>query len=121
MINLKLNVHLKNIIIGFGFLLIAIYSYLAYPSRASFYFPLLFLLLIAIITGIFEQMKYYHKHSYQTIGTLLIVIMWVVSLLQPISSGIDKQVYYVEMVSLTLLIIFVIIYAPKEWEKELNR
>ena len=106
------------VIYGAIFLILNISYYLDNTPTSSYYLPLIFVFLMLVITGLFEFREYYNKFLYQVVLILVLSIMWIVIYIQPISHGVDTMVYYVETGLLTIMLIWMFIYLPKEWEKK---
>lgn len=103
-----------NIIVGFGFLIVFTLQYLRDPL--SYYVPLIFFFLIFIIMGIFE-FREYNKIVY-ILSTVLLVVMWIVSFIQSLSSDVNEIVYYIETGLITLAIIILFIDSLKRLRKK---
>jgi len=102
---------------GLGLIWSSLFYLISTPASSYYYIPLIFSFLILFISGIFEIREYYNKHLYQIVITTILVIMWLIIYIQSLSSGVDKTIYYIETGLFTILIIALIIYAPKTWGK----
>lgn len=103
------------ILIGIFLLIINILQYFWNPS--SYDFPVFFVFSMIIVTGLFYLGKYYNKIFYLGIVTAVLVVMWVVSFIQPLSPDIDKMKYYMELGIVTLMILVLAISTLKTWKK----
>ncbi|NYB26165.1 MAG: hypothetical protein HVN34_02340 [Methanobacteriaceae archaeon] len=65
-------------------------QYLIEPS--SYDIPLLFLYLIALTTGLFLIKSCYNKTVYSLVTIGVLVVMWIIVLVHPISSDVDKTI-----------------------------
>jgi hypothetical protein len=109
--------------IGLGFILL-VYSILVYffnPVVNAV--PGLILSFIFIITGLFQNRKYYNKKLYSLCVCMFLVIMWLSILLQffnPSSAFpiISVYIYDIFPLILTVAIIwFVFRHIPRKWDK----
>jgi tetratricopeptide (TPR) repeat protein len=95
--------------------------YLMEPS--SYDIPVIFLYLITFITGLFLIKACFNKTLYSLVIIGVLVVMWVLVFVQPFSSDVDKTILYVEIGSITLIVILVLIIMLKLWdnmEKEIE-
>lgn len=105
---------LTEIILGTLLLVSPILSYLHNTSVSSYFFPLIFVFIIMIITGVFMFVEYYNKNLYILIVTTVLVVMWALIYILPLSLGVDKIVYYLETVIITLLIVITVMDTIKK-------
>lgn len=102
------------IIIGV-LLIINILQYLIKPS--SYDIPILFLYLIALVTGLFLIKACFNKKRYNLVIIGLLMVMWVIVCVQPITPDVSKTLYFVESGSITLIVLLVLILMVKLWDK----
>lgn len=107
---------LYEILFGAFFLIINIINYLRDPS--SYYIPFVFIFVTFIITGIFKFRKYYNKNLYLMIGAIILLLMWISGLIQTLSPDVDYILYYIETGLISLVIILVLNYSIKKWNKQ---
>lgn len=110
---MKSGLSVLNIIMGFGFLIVFTLQYLRDPS--SYYIPLIFFFLIFIIMGIFE-FRGYNKIVY-ILSTVLLIMMWTVSFIKPLSSDVIESFYQVENGLITVAIIILFVDSLKRLKK----
>lgn len=100
---------------GFGFLIVSTLQYLRDPS--SYNVPLIFFFIVFVIIGIFELRGYYNKIGY-ILSCFFLVVMWIVSLIKPLSSDVNSVFYYIEVGIITLAIIILFIDSLKRFRKK---
>ena len=106
---------------GIGLLTITISKYL--DSFNYLYFPLIFIFLTSIITGLFELKEYYYKTFYLISIILSITVMWAIIYIQLAPPIVDKPIFYLITILTTLFIIIVTIFTVKrgkEFQKALE-
>ncbi len=107
---------LTEILIGSFGLMGASLAYLN-NMTTSYYLPLIFGLLTVLITGVFEFREYFNKKLYQIILTVILLIMGIVMYIR-FSPSVDEIIYGIEAVLIITIIIAMIIYTPKTWDKK---
>lgn len=103
------------ILIGIFLLMTDILQYLWNPS--SYDIPVLFVFSMIVITGLSYLGRYYNKKFYLVTVSLILVVMWIMGFILPLSPDINKLKYYIELGVVTLMIMVLIISTFKTWDK----
>lgn len=111
---MKSGLSILDIIMGFGFLILVTLQYLGDPS--SYYVPLIFFFVIFIMMGIFEFIGY--NKIFYVLSAVLLVIMWMVSFIEPLSPDVNETFYYIETGLITLAIIILFVDSLKRLRKK---
>ena len=111
---MKSGLSILDIILGFGFLIVFTLQYFLGDS-SSYYVPLIFFFLIFIMMGIFEFRGY--KIVY-VLSAVLLIVMWIVSFIKPISPDVNETFYYVEIGLITLAISMLFVDSLKRLRKK---
>lgn len=92
--------------LGILSILILILANLLYLGDPTFPYgiPLLLALLFCLTCGLFEYRKYYNQIVYSIIITIFLVVIWALTLIQPLSRIVDVTVYRLETVIITLIL-----------------
>jgi len=111
---MKSGLSILDIILGFGFLIVFTLQYFLGDS-SSYYVPLIFFFLIFIMMGIFEFRGY--KIVY-VLSAVLLIVMWIVSFIKPISPDVNETFYYIEIGLITLAISMLFVDSLKRLRKK---
>ncbi len=108
---------LSLIIINLLFLSSISLAYFGNMSLKSYYLPFIFIFLSLIIVGFIELLEFRNKTFLGIILAIITLVMWIFVYMTPISPGVNLTFYYIETGLITLAIIVLAIFLPREWKK----
>lgn len=89
-------------------------SYLGDRTNPDTLAPVLFFS-FCLISLIVDYQKYYNKKLYQSIGVLFLALIWLVYIMSP---NVEDIKFLLLLILMSLLLGYLIIYQPREWEKQ---